>query len=68
MRRLRSRAVQETGYDATFRTLRIRFRSGGLYDYYDVPPDVFNGLLAAAHPWTQWGEHITQSYRFSRLD
>lgn len=64
----RSRAVEEIGYESAARTLRIHFRGGGLYDYLDVPADVFNGLRIAAHPWTQWGEHIKQTYRYRRLD
>lgn len=67
MRRLRSRAVEAAGYDATSRTLRIHFRDGGLYDYFDVPANVFAGLTAAAHPWTQWGAHIKQAYSFRRV-
>lgn len=54
----RSRALTEAGYDDATRTLRVRFRHGGLYDYLDVPPEVFEGLLASAHPWTEWRERI----------
>jgi hypothetical protein len=68
MRPLRSRAVGAAGYDAAARTLRIRFRDGGLYDYLDVPPNVFDDLTAAPHPWTQWGAHIKKTYRFHRLE
>jgi hypothetical protein len=64
----RSRALAEVGYDAGSRTLRLRFRSGGLYDYLDVPAEVYAGLLTSAHPWTQWREHVTSSYRYNRLD
>lgn len=68
MIRLPSRAVAEAGYDAASRALRIRFRHGGLYAYLDVPKDVFDGLLAAPHPWTAWGTHIKASYRVHRLE
>lgn len=67
MKRLRSRAVAAVGYDAALRTLRIRFHNGGIYDYLDVPPNVFAKLTAAAHPWTQWGAQIKQTYRYHRL-
>jgi hypothetical protein len=68
MRRLaRSRAVEEVGYDDATRTLRVHFRAGGVYDYLEVPARVFAGLLNAAHPRTEWGEHIKRTYRFRRL-
>lgn len=63
----RSRAVEELGYDAASRSLRIHFRGGGTYDYLDVPPEVYAELLISAHPWTELGEHIKNSYRFRRL-
>ena len=55
-----SRALEEAGYDAATQTLRVRFRHGGLYDYLDVPPEVFEGLLASAHPWTEWRQLILE--------
>ena len=69
MRRLpRSKAVEEIGYAAATHTLRVHFRGGGVYDYLQVPQDVFAALLAAANPWTEWGERIKQTYRFRRMD
>lgn len=55
----RSRALEEVGYDPATRTLRVRFRHGGLYDYLD-PREVFEGLLDSAHPWTEWREQILE--------
>ena len=63
----RSRAVEELGYDPASRRLRIHFRGGGSYDYLDVPAEIFAGLLASAHPWTEWGEHIKRTYEFRRV-
>jgi len=64
----RSEALEAAGYDRATRTLRVRFRGGGLYDYRDVPPEVFDGLIAADHPWTTWQEHITTTYDYDRLE
>ncbi len=63
-----SKALGSAGYDPASRTLRLRFRHGGLYDYHDVPPEVFEALIASAHPWTEWQEHIKASYDYDRLD
>jgi len=64
----RSKALESAGYDSTVRTLRLRFRTGGLYDYFDVPSHVYEGLVTSEHPWTEWREHITTTYRYDRLD
>ncbi len=63
----RSHALREAGYDAPTRTLRVVFRHGGRYDYFDVPPEVFDGLRQSAHPWTEWRERIVH-HDYRRLD
>ena len=63
----RSRAVEELGYDPAARSLRVHFRGGGVYDYLDVPAEIFAGLLASAHPWTEWGAHIKATFGFRRV-
>jgi hypothetical protein len=64
MTRLRSRALHSVGYDADSRTLRVRFKHGGLYDYLEVPVEVYAGLLIDPHPWTNWGPRIKSSYEY----
>ena len=64
----RSKALASVGYDAATRTLRVRFRHGGLYDYLDVPAEVFEALTSSAHPWTEWHEHITAAYDYRRVE
>jgi hypothetical protein len=63
-----SRALAAVGYDAGSCTLRVRFHHGGLYDYHRVPAEVYEALLASAHPWTEWGAHIKSTYPFERLE
>lgn len=40
--------VAEIGYDAATRTLEVAFNSGGVYQYFDVPSSVHEGLLSAS--------------------
>ena len=63
-----SKALESAGYEVATRTLRVQFRTGRRYDYHGVPPEVYDGLRASAHPWTQWGEHIKAAYRVSPVD
>jgi hypothetical protein len=64
----RSKALEWAGYAAETRTLRLRFRHGGVYDYADVPSEVFDGLATSAHPWTEWQQHIKATYHCDRVD
>lgn len=63
----RSKALAEIGYDEPTRTLRVRFRNGGLYDYLDVAPEIVIGLLESAHPWTEWQEQVI-AHEYRRLE
>lgn len=64
----RSKALRSAGYDEDTRTLRLHFRTEGLYDYLDVPPEVFEALIASAHPWTEWQTHIKSTYDYRRVE
>ncbi len=63
----RSKALQEIGYDDEPSVLRVRFRDGGLYDYFVVPRAVFDDLLVNEHPWTTWREEIL-THPFARAE
>jgi hypothetical protein len=49
--------VLAIGYDPQIRTLRVRFRSGGAYDYYGVSPELFEQMLAP-NPWRRVGRRV----------
>jgi hypothetical protein len=54
--------VLAVGYDLPTRTLRVRFRSGGTYDYYGVDPDLF-GQILRPYPWRRVGQRVkTHTY------
>jgi hypothetical protein len=42
-----STAIARVGYDTEKRILRVEYRSGRAYDYFDVPPQVYEQLLSA---------------------
>ncbi|RZK30825.1 MAG: KTSC domain-containing protein, partial [Hymenobacter sp.] len=39
--------LSSVGYDAATKTLEIAFRSGGVYQYSYVPPNIHNELMSA---------------------
>lgn len=42
-----STAIARVGYDVATRTLRLEFRSGRIYDYVEVPPEIYKQVLNA---------------------
>lgn len=43
-----SSMIHAVGYDAEKRILEIVFNRGRTYEYLDVPPDVYEGLMKAS--------------------
>lgn len=44
---VKSSMIISAGYDAASRTLYLKFQSGAIYRYFDVPQAIFDGLLRA---------------------
>lgn len=57
--------VALAGYDHSTHVLRITFRSGGTYDYFEVPVFLYEGMLLP-HPWRRVGRTI-KTYRYRRI-
>ena len=62
-----SSMLQEVGYDPERRVLEVEFASGEVYDYYDVPPEVYDGLLRAESPGQYFRDHVRGVYTYRRL-
>ena len=45
--RVTSSAVASVGYDPARQVLEIEFRSGNVYQYFSVPPEVHDALMRA---------------------
>lgn len=42
--------TQAAGYSADTQTLRVKFRTGAVYEYYDVPPNVWRNFQRVKSP------------------
>lgn len=62
-----SKAVSEIGYDDAHNVLRVRFRHGGLYDYFAVPRSIYEALLKDTHPWAHFRDEVL-SHPYERLE
>lgn len=59
---VKSTNVESIGYDLETKTLQVEFKSGGIYQYAGVPPEMYAELLAAESV----GRFVSQVIRAGR--
>lgn len=57
--------TQAAGYSEDSQTLRIKFRDGAVYDYYDVPPNVWRNFQRWKSPG-RGVNRVLNSYTYAR--
>ncbi len=65
--RVTSSNVAEIGYDEGQRTLEILFVNGSLYQYFEVPPHMFNELRQASSIGQYLNANIKGHFRYARV-
>jgi hypothetical protein len=55
------------GYDRESLVLEAEFRDGGVYQYFDVPPDLGLRFLIAPSKGRFFARHIRDRFRFRRV-
>lgn len=63
-----SSSLASVGYDAARQILEVEFRHGGIYQYLDVPPEVYAALRAADSMGGYHGHVIRPNYAFRRVE
>jgi hypothetical protein len=46
-KRVSSSAITSVGYEPDWEVLEVEFQSGAVYDYFEVPPEVYRALMEA---------------------
>ena len=59
--------VAEIGYDLSTQTLEVQFKDGNVYQYFDVPQNVYDSLLSANSKGQFLNREIKVNYRYARL-
>jgi len=62
-----SSSLESVGYDVSTHVLEIAFRNGGVYQYEDVPPEVFEDLMAADSLGRFFTARIRPRYSYHRV-
>lgn len=59
--------VAAVGYDEDSSTLQLEFNNGAMYQYFDVPENIFEELRDADSVGGYLAEHVKGSYRYSKV-
>lgn len=59
--------LKSVGYDPVTQTLEIEFQSGAVYEYYNVPVSVYEGLMQASSHGQYFHQNIRNRYRYRRV-
>ena len=65
-REMSSSAIARVAYDETSSTLNVEFESGTIYEYFDVPRNIYEELLSAESAGSYFAQNIRDVYRFDR--
>lgn len=66
--RVSSSNIASIGYDEPTSTLEVRFLNGGIYHYFNVPLNVYRGLMAASSHGTYLNAHIKGTYKYRKVN
>ncbi len=59
--------IAAIGYDENSATLEVEFNNGAVYQYFDVPAQVFNEFVASDSVGAYLAKHIKGHFRSSRV-
>jgi len=62
-----SEAVLSVGYDVQRRMLQIEYSGGNVYNYFDVPPYIYEDLMKATSIGTFCNQHIRNEYDYELI-
>ena len=59
--------IANIGYDPVSQTLEVGFLRGGVYQYYNVPQSIYQGLMGASSHGSYLARYIKGSYQYKRI-
>ena len=64
---VQSSNIKSIGYEEKSKVLEIEFHSGGVYQYFSVPHEVYEGLINASSHGKYFHAHIKTIYSYKRI-
>ena len=65
--RVSSSNLESVGYDANDEILEIKFHSGGVYQYLNVPLEKYESLMSASSKGSYFSRAIKDRYRYRKI-
>jgi hypothetical protein len=62
-----STSIRSIGYDSQTMTLEVIFLNETVYQYFEVPEHIYQGLLTAGSVGTYLNANVKGTYRYTRL-
>ena len=62
-----STTLASAGHDARSAILELQFRSGAVYQYFDVPGGVYESLLGSPSKGVYFNQNIRSRYCYQRI-
>jgi hypothetical protein len=59
--------ISSIGFDEDSNTLEIEFHSGAVYQYFDVPLNIYQGIMEADSKGQFFAQHIKGYFRYSKV-
>lgn len=59
--------ISTVGYDSATETLEVEFLSGSVYQYYNVPQNMYDKLMTAGSKGRFLNAYIKNAYPYSRV-
>ncbi len=59
--------LSSIGYDSENEILEIEFNHGGIYQYFDVPEEVYEELMSANSHGQYFAANIRNDYEYQKL-
>lgn len=65
-REMSSSTIARAAYDATSLTLSVEFRNGTIYQYFDIPQNIYDEFVMSASAGRYLAQNIKGVYRYAR--
>lgn len=59
--------ISSIGYDSNTRTLEVQFNNRSIYQYYNVPQSIYNGLMSASSHGSYLHSHVKNIYPYKQI-
>ena len=64
--RPQSSNVARFAYEESNQVLKVEFKNGTVYDYYDIPDNVFQGMKSAPSAGQYLAQNVKSRFRYAR--